>query len=207
MRRPSGATIYGCIALATLLIGPLARMHVSPAAPTIARATLPIIGGCVALHRWAVDWTPSFNDPDYRISQSYQCEGYRLHVSVVQYVEQHQGKEAVGEFNKVIPRSWWNSTVRRRESIDDDVPVNEYRVDRQDSQLTIWNWYAVGDEATASPFVVKALEAWHVLQLHGRATTNITVAIEGDEATDTTRALTADAEQVWSWFVGEGRAA
>ena len=72
-----------------------------------------------------------FVDADYTVSDSYQCDGYRLHVYIVaQYLEQHQGKEAVGEFNSVIPRAWWNATTRERELPSDPLEVEEYRVER-----------------------------------------------------------------------------
>jgi EpsI family protein len=203
MRRPSRAAVCGSIAAAVLLIGPLARFNTLRAMPTIEAATLPAIAGCSTPSPWASDWAPTFVDPDYTIAFSYRCDGYLLHVRLVQYVDQHQGKEAVGELNSVIPREWWNSTVRQREFVSDDVPVDEYRVDRQGRRLSIWNWYAVGLHATTSPFAVKAFEAWNALRFRSVPTTNITVAIEGAPQ-DATNALLNDATSVWAWFTQQG---
>jgi EpsI family protein len=207
MRRPSRALACAGVALAMLMIGPLARTHGPRVGATIDRVALPAIADCEATPGWTTEWKPMFVEPDFSVARSYQCDGYRLHVSVVQYVEQHQGKEASGEFNRVIPRGWWNSTERRRGHLNDDVSVNEYIVDRRDSRMTIWNWYVVGDDATASPYGVKALEAWNALRFRGAPTTNITVAVEAGETTDATPWLATDAAQVWMWFLQQRRPA
>jgi EpsI family protein len=157
------------------------------------------------MHGWSADWLPTFVAPDYTISDSYQCDGYRLHVSLVQYVEQHQGKEAVGEFNSVIPRTWRNVTTRGRQFVTEHVEVDEYRVDRTPIRLTIWNWYAVGVQPTSSELETKAMEAFNALRLRSRATTNITVAVEADSTFDATEALRVDTTSIWSWFEREMR--
>ena len=140
---------------------------------------------------------------DYSAADSYQCDGYRVHLSVVQYVEQHQGKEAVGDFNSVIPRNWWNATTRARQLVNEDLAVDEYLVDRSPLRLTIWNWYAVGARPTSSQFVVKALEAVDALMLRSRATTNFTVAIEADADFDAVDVMKNDASEIWAWFTTE----
>jgi EpsI family protein len=198
--------VCASIAAAVLLIGPLARSHVARAVPTIDAATLPTIAGCSASSQWLPDWSPTFVNPDFTLARSYSCDGYRLHVQLVQYVDQHQGKEAVGEFNSIIPHEWSNSTARQREFVSDDVPVTQYQIDRQNGRLTIWNWYAVGLRATASPFVVKAYEAWNALRLRSVPTTNITIAIDGAPQ-DVHAALRNDSISIWSWFVRQGGSA
>jgi EpsI family protein len=157
------------------------------------------------MHGWASDWSPTFVAPDYSIADSYQCDGYRVHVSVVQYLEQHQGKEAVGESNSVIPRAWWNSTTRRRQRVAANLEVNEYRVDRAPMRMTIWNWYAVGAQPTASEFTAKAMEALNALRLRSRSTTSLTVAVEADPHFNAIAVLQTDVPGIWSWFVDEVR--
>ncbi len=149
---------------------------------------------------WHGQWSPSFVGADYTAAGSYQCDGYRLYVNVVQYVEQHQGKEAVGEFNHVIPRKWWNDTTRQQRQVTSKLTVNEYRVERTSRQLTIWNWYAVGLQPTPSQLMTKALEAFNALTLHRKATSNITVAVEADPRFDATKVLTRDTDHIWTWF-------
>ena len=195
-----------CLGILVLAIGPVARTFAVQAPSSINRASLPQIADCVPLNGWAADWAPRFVDPDYSVAESYQCGGYRLHINLVQYVEQHQGKEAVGEFNSVIPRTWWNATTRSRQTVLPNLEVDEYRVERAPLRLTIWNWYAVGVQPTPSGFTVKAMEALNALRLHSRATTNLTVAVEADPNFDAAAALRSDSSALWKWFNIEMRA-
>ena len=189
-----------CLGLMILALGPIARVAGGQTQASIMRIALPPIAGCVSLSGWVAGWSPAFVDPDYSAADSYQCDGYRVHLSVVQYVEQHQGKEAVGDFNSVIPRSWWNATTRGRRVVSDELEVDEYSVDRSPLRLTIWNWYAVGVRPTSSEFVVKASEAVDALILRSRATTNFTVAIEAEPDFDAVDVLKTDASGIWAWF-------
>ncbi len=204
MRPLSRSLVCAVIAMAVLCAGPLANSRAAPARSTLDGAALPAIEGCSSLPGWAADWSPTFVDPDYTIAGSYQCGGYRLHVSVVEYVEQHQGKEAVGEFNSVIPRAWWNATVRQRQFVGTDVPVDEYQIDRVNGRLRIWNWYAVGGRPTASQFEVKVFEALNALRFNAVSTANLTVAIE-TESNPHSEAIEADARMVWTWFAERQR--
>jgi len=194
---------YLCFGLILLALGPVARTMVVQQTAPIVRTALPPIAGCVSLQGWTADWSPTFVDPDYSIADSYQCAGYRLHVSVVQYVDQHQGKEAVGEFNSVIPRAWWNLTTRSRQSFDSGLYVDEYRVERSPMRLTIWNWYAVGVQPTRSEFSTKAMEAINALRLRASATSNLTLAVEAAPGLDATADLKNDASAIWTWFKSE----
>jgi EpsI family protein len=203
--RTSRAIGFLSLGLLLLALGPIARTFaVRPAAP-IDRTPLPSFANCTSMNGWSAEWSPTFVAADYSISDSYQCDGYRLHVSLAQYVEQHQGKEAVGEFNSVIPRSWWNATVRERRQAAKHLEVNEYRVDRTPLRLTIWNWYVVGVQPTSSEISTKAMEALNALRLRSGATTNITVAVESEPDFDAAKVLKADATQIWSWFEAQMR--
>ncbi len=188
------------IGVATLALGPLSRSYFADAATSIAPTGLPSIAGCRSLQGWVSEWSPKFVAPDYVVAESYQCAGYRLHVSVAQYVDQHQGKEAVGEFNSVIPRSWWNYTTRTRREAGEALEVDEYRVELPPTRLTIWNWYAVGVRPTSAGLEVKMLEALNAMRLHATATTNLTVAVEADQGFDPAPALREDATAIWAWF-------
>jgi EpsI family protein len=205
---PRSFNQIGVVALGILILalGPIARTFAVQQTASIIRSPLPLIGGCKSLHGWSAEWMPTFVGADYSISDSYQCEGYRLHVHVVQYVEQDQGKEAIGEFNSVIPRSWWNATHRSHQVVMPGLEVDEYRVERSAEWLTIWNWYAVGTEPTESEFATKAKEAVNALRMRTRATSNITVAVEADSGIDATRTLKADAAGIWNWFEADMRA-
>lgn len=185
--------------------GPVARSLAFQPTTSINATALPYITDCESMHGWSGEWSPTFIEPDFSISDSYQCDGYRLHVSVVQYVEQHQGKEAVGEFNSVIPRTWWNVTTRGRQRVTPALEVDVYRVDLSPVQLTIWNWYAVGLRTTSSEFATKALEALNALTLRSLPTTNITVAVEADPGFDTATVLPNDTKAIWAWFEAEMR--
>lgn len=196
---------FFCLGLLILAAGPIARTFATQTPALINRVPLPSLGECRSLHGWSAAWTPTFVDPDYAIAESYQCDGYKVHVNVVQYVDQYQGKEAVGEFNSVIPRSWWNATTRSRQVVTSDLEVDEYKVERSFARLTIWNWYAVGLRPTSSIFEVKALEALNALRLRSRATTNLTVAVEADPGFDATPVLKKDAGYFWTWFNSEMR--
>lgn len=196
---------FFCVGLIVLALGPIARSFVVQPIASINRVPLPALGNCISMHGWSADWFPTFLAPDYSISDSYQCDGYRLHVSLVQYIEQRQGKEAVSEFNSVIPRTWWNATTRGRQVVAPDLEVNEYRVDLTPIRLTIWNWYAVGNQATPSELTTKAIEALDALRQRSRPTTNITIAVEADPSFDATGALKLDAASIWAWFEAETR--
>jgi len=193
---------FFCLALAVLAVGPLARSFASHPAARIEFPALPLLAGCETMHGWNAGWSPQFVGPDLAISDTYQCDGYRLHVSVVQYVEQRQGKEAVGEFNAIIPRSWWNITTRAQRNATTDLEVSEYRVDGT-PQLTIWNWYAVGVQPSSSELRTKAIEGLNALRFRARATTNITVAVEADPTFDATGPLRTNVPRIWAWFVSQ----
>lgn len=203
MRRGRRAIVCLLIALFLLALGPIARSFATQAPGAMLAGAPPPIAGCESLHGWASDWAPNFIGPDYTISESYQCDGYRLHLHIVQYLDQHQGREAVSELNEVIPRAWWNTTTRRRQSIEPDVHVEEYRVERTPLRITIWNWYAVGTQPAASGTAVKAMEALNALMLRSRATTNLTIAVESEPGVDERESLANDASEVWSWFIRE----
>jgi EpsI family protein len=205
MRQGRRTIVCLLIALLLLALGPIARSFATLAPVSMLAGAPPPIAGCESLHGWAPDWAPNFIGSDYTISESYQCDGYRLHLNIVQYLDQHQGKEAVGELNEVIPRAWWNATTRRRQSIEPDVDVEEYRVEGTPLRITIWNWYAVGTQPAASGTAVKAMEALNALTLRSRATTNLTIAVEPEPGVDPRKALANDASEVWSWFITEMR--
>jgi EpsI family protein len=192
-----------CVGLVALAMGPIARTSVVRIPALIVRAPLPPMPDCVSLHGWAANWAPTFIASDHSTSDTYQCDGYRIHVMVVQYIEQHQGKEAVAEFNSVIPRSWWNATTRDRRAVGDALEVDEYSVDRAPLRLTIWNWYAVGVHPASSELVVKAFEGANALLLRSSATSNFTVAIEAESGLAAARVLEVDALVVWEWFTNQ----
>jgi EpsI family protein len=188
------------IGLVILALGPLATTYLARSVARIDQVTLPQIPNCQALNGWAVDWTPTFVGPDFAVADSFQCNGYRLHVNVVQYVEQRQGKEAINDLNSVVPRSWWNNTTRTRRSVADNFDVDEFRVAMPSSRLTIWNWYAVGVRPVASGTGAKFLEAINALTLRGSVTSNLTVAVEADPNFEATDALTLATSSIWKWF-------
>jgi EpsI family protein len=194
-----------CLGLLLLALGPIARTFGVQSIQSIMRVPLPAFSGCTSLRGWSADWSPIFVSPDYSTSDSYQCDGYRLHVNLVQYVEQHQGKEAVGEFNSIIPRAWWNATTRGRQRVTANLEVDEYRVERTPMRLTIWNWYFVGVQPTSSELATKAMEAFNALRLHPSTTTNITIAVEADPEFDAVKVLRVDVKDVLEWFQTEMR--
>ena len=198
MRRPKRWIVYGAIAFAIMTFGSLVGAHAERAASTIEHASLPTILGCEPMQPWAPTWSPAFVGADFVLAGTYRCEGYLLHVSVVQYVDQRQGKEAVSESNRVIPRDWWNATKQRRQYFSSNIPVDEYRV-ASGIPLTIWNWYSVGLRPATSLFGVKMFEAVNALRFRAEPTTNITVAVEGG-GERSEALLAADAETVWMWF-------
>ena len=126
-------------------------------------------------------------------------------MNIVQYTQQHQGKEAVGEFNSVIPRAWWNATTRMRQQVTANLEVDEYRVERTPTRLTIWNWYFVGMQPTSSELTTKAMEALNALRLRPSTTTNVTIAVEADPEFDAVKVLRVDAMDVLEWFRTEMR--
>lgn len=191
------------LSISLLALGPIARSFTVMASSPMRPSDLPPLAACTPLQGWTSDWSPTFVDPDYAISESYQCDGYKVHVSVVQYLKQHQGKEAVGEFNNVIPRAWWNATVRRKQRVEPDLEVNEYLVDRLPLRMTIWNWYSVGIHPTASGFTTKAMEAVNALLLRSTTTTNLTVAVEANPHFDSSAVLRTEVPVIWTWFVDE----
>jgi EpsI family protein len=204
---PLGSRQIGfvCLGLLLLAVGPIARTFAVQSNASIIRGPLPSFSNCASLRGWSADWLPVFVSPDYSISDSYQCDGYRLHVNIVQYAEQHQGKEAVGEFNSVIPRAWWNATSRGRQRVTANLEVDEYRVQRTPMRLTIWNWYLVGVQPASSELTTKAMEAFNALRLRPSTTTNITIAVEADPEFDAAKVLRVDVMDVLQWFQTEMR--
>jgi EpsI family protein len=195
-RRALGFLLMG---IAILTLGPVLHTHVVRA-DQVPRPTMPTVTNCRDLGRWDPEWSPTFVAPDYRVANSFQCDGYNLHINIVQYVGQRQGKEAVGDSNSVIPRNWWNYTTRALRTTDAGFDVDELRVDRPAKRLTIWTWYAVGDRPASSEIGVKTLEAMNAMMLRESTTTNFTVAVEGGADFDATNVLDNDASAVWRNF-------
>jgi EpsI family protein len=195
-RRVAGFLLVG---LAILALGPIVQTHVVLGG-AIQPLSIPTVSRCRDLGRWSSDWTPRFVSPDFQAAESFECDGYTLHINLVQYVGQRQGKEAVSDSNSVIPRNWWNNTTRARRTIGAGLEVDELRVLRPPRALTIWTWYAVGTRPASSDISVKALEAMNVMMLRASTTTNFTVAAESDIDFDATAALDRGAAAVWNNF-------
>jgi EpsI family protein len=201
----SRAIVFLFLGALILGLGPLAKSMPRPASASLDHAALPSIPNCQSLRGWSTEWSPTFIGADYTLRGSFQCDGYRLHVNVVQYVDQHQGKEAVGEFNRIVPRLWWNATTRRSSSAGSDLQVDEYQVERGASRLTIWTWYAVGTHATKSELGTKTLEAVNAILFRSRPTSNLSVAVEAPREFSVSGVLPSDAGEIWDWFRGEMR--
>jgi EpsI family protein len=197
--------VFFLAGLALLVLAPIGTAHVRAGEQTSIGEPLPALPQCGSPSSWTGPWMPSFVEPDYVVAATYECPGARLHVALVQYLSQQQGREAVSEFNRVIPREWWNRTARARRSLRSGITVDEYRVDLSPVELTVLNWYAVDDVATTSEFETKLLEAFNVLRWRASATSNLTVAVETSDEVGARQLLATQADTIWRWFVSEIR--
>lgn len=121
------------------------------------------------LQHWqAVDgqgwlWRPGQQGADRTLDQVYRDNNNTIvGVHLRQYLQQHQGVELVDDTNPWRPnRRTWRVIARQKVDIalGQSLQVDEVRVVSAREDLLLWSWYQIDGRHTASPYMVKLLEA------------------------------------------------
>ena len=142
-------------------------------------------------HWQAVDgqgwfWRPGQQGADRTLDQVYRDNSNTIvGVHLRQYLQQHQGVELVDDTNPWRPnRRNWRVIARQKVRIDlgQSLQVDEVRVVSAREDLLLWSWYQIDGHHTASPYIVKLLEAKQQILAGRRQGTRVFIAtpIPGD---------------------------
>jgi EpsI family protein len=127
---------------------------------------------------------------------SYRCGEAVVHVVIVSYVNQGQGKELIGTDNAVVPREWWELGAQTRQDLalrdGGTLRVNQTRMAHAAGSMIAWHWFAVNGRATPSGPVAKLYEALAALAFRPIESRAYVVSVEGPAAAE--QALQAHAQ-------------
>ncbi len=179
MRKVGAALVAAVLVLAAGLAMQAQRAH----AAVVPDLRLPLIAGCEQPTDWRASWRPSVKGADAQQLGSYRCGEVAVHVLIVSYVNQAQGKELVGTDNAVVPREWWELGAQTRETLalrdGATLRVNQTRIASGARSMVAWHWYAVNGRATPSGPVAKLYEALAALAFRPIESRAYVVSVEG----------------------------
>jgi exosortase A len=166
--RSFGNVIALCAAAAVLIAGPLLFAVRSTAAAEVRGVTLspPTIEGCGAAGAWSPQWTPELKSPDAVVAATYVCAGQPVDVFVGLYLDNLQGRELIGNGNRLLPADWRRFAVTGTHAFlvhGKAIDVNETRLTSPTEALLVWYWYAVEDKTATTPTMVKVLQALELI--------------------------------------------
>ena len=166
--RSFGNVVALCAAAAALIAGPLLLAVRSTVATEARGATLspPAIDGCDAAGRWSPPWTPELRSPDAVVAATYACAGQPIDVFVGLYLDNRQGRELIGNGNRLLPADWRRFAVTGTHAFvahGETIDVNETRLTGPTQSLLVWYWYAVEDRTATTPTMVKVLQALELI--------------------------------------------
>ena len=182
MRKVGAAFLAAVLVLAAGLI--MQTQRAQAAVPPDLR--LPSIAGCEQPMEWRATWTPSMKGADAQQLGSYRCDETMVHVVIVSYVNQGQGKELIGTESAVVPREWWELGAQTRQNLalrdGGTLQVNQTRIARGADSMIAWHWFAVNGRATPSGPVAKVYEALAALAFRPIESRAYVVSVEGPAA-------------------------
>lgn len=120
----------------------------------------------------ASDWKPAFVGTDVQLLQGYRNAGRFVSLYIGYYRNPRQGAKLISSQNALVAerdQSWRKvGEEKRRISLDSrQVTVSQSRLRSPATKLLVWQWYWLGGEQTASPYLAKAIQAKNRL-LDGR---------------------------------------
>jgi exosortase A len=127
-----------------------------------------------------MSWVPDLRDPDEKFSQSYESGQHRVGLYWALYSDRHR-MELVGDYNFVVnPRLWSSVTEGFEHALigGQSIRVHQTLMESSMASRSVWTWYWVNGEYTASPVRVKFLQA--KARLSGRPTSATVIAVGTD---------------------------
>jgi EpsI family protein len=131
---------------------------------------------------WA--WHPAYRGEDRMVQGTYLFDGYRIGVTLQQYMRQEQGAEVVpsGAFISRELRGSWRVIGQSREHISPDgrdIDATRFVLEGPGAErLIVFYWYWVAGSHVSNPYVVKALETLSLLTLELPRSARIYVVYE-----------------------------
>jgi EpsI family protein len=125
-------------------------------------ATLPVQQSWKVLADFEGGWKPRFAGADHELAQTYELAGQRVQVYIAYYTHQREGAEVVNGENKIAAAREWSSISKQTRSIEvqgKTMRVRETHLRSSDGDRTVWNWYLVRGQRTATPYYAKWLQA------------------------------------------------
>ena len=108
------------------------------------------------------DWAPNFENIESQTSETFTEGSREVSVYVASYPVKRLGVELVNAYNVVAVSSDWvliNSVHREVIMAGTPVTVVEYLLVTGGRRRLVWMWYLTGNQLTASPWRVKAIQA------------------------------------------------
>jgi len=136
------------------------------------------------------DWAPNFKTIESEASETFTKDLREISLYVASYPMARRGVELVNSSNVVGASSEWvvlNDDHREAIIAGKSVTVAEYWLARGGQRRVVWMWYMTGDQLTASPWRVKAVQAEY--RLLGRPQNVHLFAISARFNSDATQAV------------------
>lgn len=181
--RPQGFYIACLSALAIAGAGPVAALWLDARAAEAHSVTLqwPAGPGGWSGPRQAIEpWNLGFEDAGVRAHKVYAEGEHDIHVYLVHYPRERQGKELIRSRIQVFDQKQWRRIAgsRRRVTIPGNGAADIYEtlVRSEHTNRALWHWYVMGGHATASAALAKLWGAWAWLRAQ---TTGSTLMVMG----------------------------
>jgi len=108
------------------------------------------------------DWAPNFEGIESEMAETFAKGSSEVSLYIASYPRKRRGVELVNSLNAAGPSREWqllNSDYREATITGKSVTIAEYLLARGGQRRLVWMWYLAGDQLTASPYRIKALQA------------------------------------------------
>jgi EpsI family protein len=201
--RDKTSFIAATAALLLVLPTPLVAAHLWNRATVF--AALPELSVRVAL-LWQtaptndMSWVPDLRDPGKRFSQTYESGQHQVGLHWALYSGRDR-MELVSDYNRVVNPRLWSSVADGFEPAvigGQSIKVHQTILESGTALRTVWTWYWLNGEYTASPIRVKFLQAKARLLGHPAVAIIITVGTNFEKKS-------SESKQVLQDFLSHGR--
>ncbi len=183
--------IAAIVALVLISPAPFVAAHLWGRATTAAGwAEPPVIvtAPWQAAATYDMSWAPDVREADREFSQSYFYEGNRIDLSWALYSGRH-GIDLAGSYNPAADSNLWAVAADSFKSASvDGQPIRVHRrlIESGRALRSVWTWYWVSGEYTASPERVRFLQA--KARFLGKPATVAIISLGTDSLADAPRA-------------------
>jgi EpsI family protein len=184
-------------ALLLVLAAPLVAAHLWNRATVF--AALPELSVRVALP-WQtaptndMSWVPDLRDPGKRFSQTYESGQHQVGLHWALYSGRDR-MELVSDYNRVVNPRLWSSVADGFEPAvigGQSIKVHQTILESGTALRTVWTWYWLNGEYTASPIRVKFLQAKARLLGHPAVAIIITVGTNFEKKSSESKQVLQD---------------